>query len=238
MPRRRPHYKKAKKRPQKRFHKKRKNTYNKIQSVIVRTPGVAVPDRMFVKLSYMDTDSRFLASAGNAFGYIRYKSNSLFDVNPLLLSSTVPGFTELSTLYEEYRVHAVKITVRFCNQESFPSVVLVWPTDADQATLLSQQYLQEMCGNYLARFKHVSSKGGADRGAISLYVSHAKLIGTRNFNTDTTYSALVTNNPANLMWMNIGCYSMDNSVYTSVSIPFEMKMTLYSEFFNRRQLVT
>ena len=130
--------------PKKTTYKKRPIKNNRIQSVVIRTPGVAVPDRMFVQLNYMDTTSRVLAAAGNPFGYIRYFSNGMFDANPLILTSPIPGFTELASLYEQYRVHSIKVSLRFCNQETFPSVVLIWPTDQDQSGLISQAYLQEM----------------------------------------------------------------------------------------------
>ena len=68
--------------PKKTTYKKRPIKNNRIQSVVIRTPGVAVPDRMFVQLNYMDTTSRVLAAAGNPFGYIRYFSNGMFDANP------------------------------------------------------------------------------------------------------------------------------------------------------------
>lgn len=237
MPKRRAQKKRVAPR-RKRGYKKRGGKYTKIQTVRVRTPGVAVPDKMFVKLNYMDTTSRVLAAAGNPFGYVRYYSNGLFDANPLILTSAVPGFTELAGLYEQYRVHAVKMTLRFCNQEAFPSVVVTWPTDVDQTGLISQQYLQEMCGNAFARFKHLSAKGGMDKGAIVNYISHKKLIGTRNYNTDVNYAAFTNANPARLMFMNIGVYSMDGSNYTAANIPFEVRLTFYAEMFNRRQLTT
>lgn len=238
MPRRR-YQKKAKKglRRNKKGYKKR-SKYNKIQSVVVRTPGVVVADKTYVKLHYMDTTSRVLAAPANPFGYIRYFANGLFDANPLILTSLVPGFTELATLYEQYRVHGAKITVRFVNQEAFPSVVVVWPTDQDQSASINQQYLQEMCGNYFARFRHLSSKGGMDRASITNYISFKKLIGTRNYNTDLNYSSLVSTNPLKLMYWNIGTYSMDNSNYTAANVPFECRITFYAEFFNRKQLTS
>ena len=101
--------------PKKTTYKKRPIKNNRIQSVVIRTPGVAVPDRMFVQLNYMDTTSRVLAAAGNPFGYIRYFSNGMFDANPLILTSPIPGFTELASLYEQYRVHSIKVSLRFCN---------------------------------------------------------------------------------------------------------------------------
>lgn len=232
-------YKKSYVRPKKKVaHRKRPIKNNRIQSVVIRTPGVAVPDKMFVQLNYMDTTSRVLAAAGNPFGYIRYFSNGMFDANPLILTSPIPGFTELAALYEQYRVHSIKVSLRFCNQETFPSVVVIWPTDQDQSGLISQSYLQEMCGNAFAKYKQVSSKGGLDAGEINFYLSHKKLIGTKVYNTANEYSAFVTANPARLTYVNVGCYSMDNSNYTAANIPFEVRLTYYAEFYNRKQLTT
>jgi len=232
MPRRR-QVKKARKRA--RHPNKKKSKYSSIQSVRVKQPGVICPDRMFSKLHYMDTSSRILATAGNPFGYIRYTVNGLYDPNPLILTAAVPGFKPIMLLYENYRVRGCKITMRASNQEAFPTVIVVWPTDQDQAGSVSQVYLQEMCGNAYAKFKHVSSKGGMDKAEVSAYIGFRKLIGTSNYVTSPEYVGTDSTNPAKLMYWNLGCYSMDGSNYTSANVPFECRMTFYCEFFNRRQ---
>lgn len=222
----------------KNYKGKRKQKYGSIQSVHIRRPGVVVADRTYIKFHYMDTTSRLLAAAGNPYGYIRYYANGLFDANPLILTSAIPGFTELASLYEQYRVHGAKITIRFVNQETFPSVVVIWPTDQDQTALITQQYLQEMCGNAFAKFRHVSSKGGMDRGVLSAYISFKKLVGTANYNTEADYASVTSTNPVKLMYWNIGTYSMDNSNYTAANVPFECRITFYAEMYNRRQLTS
>lgn len=230
---------KNRKRVYKKKNYKRKGTkYSRIQSVVVRQPGVIVPDRMFAKLHYMDSTSNRLATAGNPFGYLRYYVNGLFDPNPLILTSPVPGFKPIMQLYENYRVRGCKVTLTFNNGETFPSLVLIWPTDQDQAGSVSYQYLQEMVGNAYSKYKSISAKGGIDKGVLSAYISFKKLIGTANVLTSPDYVGTDSTNPAKLMFWNVGSYSLDGSNYTAASIPFECRMTFYCEFFNRRQLTS
>lgn len=237
MPRRKNYRKNFRKKPHRKYYKK-KAKYTRIQSTVVKQPGVIVSDRTFVRLNYLDSTSTKLSSAGNTYGYIRYYANGLYDVNPLLLTSAVPGFNEMMALYENYRVRGCLLKLTFTNQEAVPSIVLVWPTDQDQTTSVNYQYLQEMVGNAYARYKAVSAKGGMDRGVLKLYISFKKLLGTTNILTSPDYTGTSTTNPSKLMYFNIGAYTMDGSAYTSNSLPFEARLTFYTEFFNRRQLTS
>ena len=78
-------------------------------------------DRQWVKLHYVDQTSSAIGNNGAQFGYLRYRS-SVFDPDPLILSSGVPGFKEMSQLYRAYRVHGMKLTLRMVNMEFFPGV--------------------------------------------------------------------------------------------------------------------
>lgn len=235
-------YKKRKiyrrKKPRRKVYKKKGRKYNRIQTSIVRQPGVVVPDRTFVKINYLDSTSSRLASPGNPFGYLRYYSNSIFDPNPLILTAIVPGFKPMMSLYENFRVRGCTIRLTFSNMENFPVLVLVWPTDQDQSGIVNYQYLQEMVGNAFCRYKSLSAKGGIDKATIKMYISFKKLIGTSNVLTSPEYAGNDSSNPSKLMYWNIGSYTLDGSSFTAASIPFECRLTFYTEFFNRRQLTS
>lgn len=236
MPRKRVNKRGAKKYHRKRKAYKGKKKYSKIQSLIVRQPGVVIPDRTFCKMMYTDTTSNLLATAGNTFGFIRYNANGLFDPNPLILTGTVPGFKAMSGLYERYRVRGCKIKVTFANQEAFPANVLIWPTTEDVSGSVSNVYLQEMLDNAFCRYKTVSAKGGMDRGVLSSYISFKKLAGTGNVITDKDYSATTSANPAVVLFWNIGTYSITATSFTAASIPFECRLTFYVEWYDRLTL--
>lgn len=240
MPRRR--YAKTKKRyPQKRYKKKQyaKKKANKISTVTIRQPGVICADRYRVKLRYVDTTSNRVGSVGNSFGYIRYWANNLFDPNPLVFTTVVPGFKQLTTLYDRYRVRSTKLTVRCTNMEAFPVMVLIWPSFVDLTTSISNQFLQEMLANPYVKYKMLSPKGGMDRAQLSNYISWTKFSGTKNVSTDTDYSALVSTAPAQLFFFNIAAYSVDGANFTAnTSVVYEARLTFYSEFYERNTLAS
>lgn len=214
----------------------KKKKYSTVQSLTVRGPATVVPDRLFTKLMYTDQTSTTLAAAGTSFGYIRYQWNSLFDINPLILTSNVVGKTELSNLYERYRVRGAKIEILACNQEAFPVNIVLWPTTIDQASSMTYAYAQSMLSNAYARYATLSSRGGMDRCRLTGYISTKKLAGSKYTEVDDDYQALTNFNPVNLCFWNISAYSLTQSNFTTASVPFECRITVYAEFFDRRQI--
>lgn len=233
MPRRRIAKPKKAFRAKRKFAKKGRKKYNKPATVTIRQPGVICADLYRVKLSYVDTTSNKVAIVGNSFGYVRYWANNPYDPNPLILTTTVPGFKQLTTLYNRYRCPATKLVVRATNMETFPVVVLIWPSFVDLTTSLSNQFLQEMISNPYCRWKMLSPKGGMDRCALTEYMSWKKFAGTSNVNTDRDYSAPVSTNPGVTFYWNIGAYSVDGSTFTAANVVFEARMVMYTEFYER-----
>lgn len=211
----------------------KKKKYNKISAVTIRQPGVIAADKYRVKLRYIDTTSSTIGSSPNSYGYVRYIGNSLYDPNPLILSTTVPGFKQLTTIYNKYRVRGCKITVNCANMEAFPVMVLIWPSYKDLATSVSNTFLQEMIGNPYCKYKLLAAKGGMDRTILSSYMGWSKFVGTKNVVTDTDYAADVGQNPAIPLYWNIGTYTLTTTAFTSASVQFECRLTFYSEMYER-----
>ena len=226
-------------RNRKRYYKRYRNKkkYQKIETTLIRQPGVIVADRHFCKLRYTDQTSNLLSIASN-YGLIRYYANNVFDANPLILTSSVPGFTELASLYERFRVRACKVKLTACNQEAFPVVVMTIPTNYDIAGSLSHPFLQELLDNPYCKYKALSAKGGQDKCTISNYITMERLFGTKNVKTDEAYAGYDSANPGIMGFMNLCVYSMNATNFTTASVPFEARMTYYVEFFQRKVLTT
>jgi hypothetical protein len=88
-----------------------------------------MPDRLRTTLTF--NKSFTLINAGVAFGNQRFRPTYTYDVDPVLGSSAVPGFTELSALYGSYRVNWFRTIAAFSNQESFAEQVYMIPTSYD-----------------------------------------------------------------------------------------------------------
>lgn len=237
MPQKRAPYKRkrqvAKRRPRK------KSKYTKIQTTIVRQPGVVVPDRMYMKMTYVDVSSTLLGTVGSQYGYYRYRMNDIYDPNPLILTPNVVGQKEMATLYERYRVSGCAIHLIGSNQMDIPVNIVIWPSTDDQATLVStSQYIQQMIGNAFSQYRQISSKGGMDRFSLKNYVSCKKLVGSLQVKYDDGYAALSGASPSIPLYWNIASYSLAGFNYTSGTIPFEARLTFYVEWYDRRTLTT
>lgn len=238
MPLRKKTYKKKPYRKTYKKYKKRKGNYTNVQTLMVRTPGAIVPDKLMCKLMYTDTATNILGSStSNSYGWVGYRINDLYDPNPLILSGRVPGFVELQTLYRKYRVVASSIKIVGSNMMDIPCNILIWPSVADQTSLVgSNNYLQEMISNPFVKYKSISAKGGQDKFYLKNYISVKKLIGDASLANEDIYTGgLTTDEPLTTFW-NVASYSLNGSNYASPWIPFECRITFYCQFFSRQTL--
>lgn len=143
----------------------------------------------------------FLNAAG-AVAMRRYRPNALYDVDPVLGSTTVPQFTELSALYAYNRVIAVRYELEFSNLETFPLNIYTILLNTDPGTLGHIQ----LQGNRQTKQTMLSGKGGMDRGRLVGRSLVATVVGTdieREDNFRGTSAAV----PVDQIWLGIGCYS-------------------------------
>ena len=210
--------------------------YSKIQSLKVRQPGAIVPDRLFMKMMYIDTTSNNLAIVGSTFGYFRYNANGLFDPNPIILTGNIAGFVELSALYARYRVRGCSIRLNTMNQLDQPVNIVIWPSNEDPATLITNTYLQGICAQPYSKYRSLSAKGGSDRTTLKGYMSTKKVVGSTSPGFEQNYAGTSLANPTDLWFWNIASYSITNTAYVAAGVPFECRVTMYVEWYERKVL--
>lgn len=103
----------------KRSYKRTKRNYKKKASVsVVRTP-TAFPDRVFTKLKHTQTHA--LSGAANyAFGY---QLNNMYDPYVGVGGGQPRGFDQWATVYQVYKVHAVKVRCSFFQTTAIPVIL-------------------------------------------------------------------------------------------------------------------
>ncbi len=106
----------------------------------------------------------------------RFRPNALYDIDPVLGSTVVPNFVEISTLYQYNRVIGVQHNITICNNETFPLNVYSIYSNTDPGTLGHVQ----LQGNRLCRYKMVSAKGGMDRATLTGRTTVANIVGADN----------------------------------------------------------
>lgn len=214
-----------------RRHKK----YNRIQTLKVRQPGAIVPDRLFTRLMYWDSDSSVINAASSIFGYLQYNANGAFDPNPLLSSASTKGFSQMAQLYNRYRVHGCKILYTVSNQNTFPITAFCYPSNQDLSGTASFNNVMSWTMQPYCRHRMISPVTAGARTTFKYYMSTKKIMGYTGSKYDDTTSAQVVANPTNAWYWNIGVFS-PSSGQTMVSSYFDVKITYYIEFYDRKTL--
>jgi hypothetical protein len=70
-------------------------------------------------------------NVGIAHANVRYTPTYAYDIDPLLASTAMPGFTEWGAIYRFYRTHSSSIRVTFSNKEAFPITSCICPVNFD-----------------------------------------------------------------------------------------------------------
>jgi hypothetical protein len=153
-----------------------------------------------------------------------------YDIDPLVASTAMPGFAEWAQFYSRYVVRSSRIRVDFMNNEAFPAMVFVTPTNliytmnttlANVRLLLAQPYSR-------------SSKIGALTGNGVVSVDHTMntdhFTGFPDVRFDDTYGALTTGTaPLNNWYWNIGWISGLAGTVSGMLLHIELEVEI--EFY-------
>lgn len=225
---------KKKFRGKKKFGRKRGRHHRKAGGLAiarVRGPGVVVPDKMLMKMSFLDVTHQAIGTVGSSVGGFSLSANSLFTNQPI-------GWAEISVLYRFYRVRACKATVRFVNMEAFPSNCLLTPQNATLGITLANGQIAMQ--NAFVKYGQVSPVTGMDHVTLKNYMSTVKLVGTQAVKWDDTYASIVTGGPTNQWFWTVYVYPLlSTDTYTAAKqVRIEFKMTYYVEWYERNILST
>lgn len=199
-----------------------------------------VSDRQFVKLSYQDVTTPTLTGtvSSNSNQYIL---NGLYDFNTAVASTSIPGYAEWITMYNNYRVHYVKLQYECVNDtdnggNGYP--IYMWAQFTPTApTYSTWTGLMEMAGNRYFKYKALSCKGGLDKGKISMSCNLGQLLGNKiEYNTSEFYAGQSGSNPSRAMYGDVGIATLDGTSAVNLSAYIKVRFVLYCEFYNRRTL--
>jgi hypothetical protein len=194
-----------------------------------------MPPHIIRKLNFIDGNPLRFNALSN-YVYWRYRANSVFDPDPLILTGGISGFTELAALYREYRVTHLEFEWNISNRESFPVMIgLAFTTLDVVGTITSGAAAFNLLENgYSTRGKILSAAGGQDRFTFKGKVSIADLFGNpEQYAGDNSYAANVTGDPARLLFANCVAVSTTGAnMALGVSISMTLRYT--TQFFNRQ----
>lgn len=152
------------------------------------------------------------SNAGNQYIYWRMKMGDIFDPNPLIATGSISGFSELAALYRRYLVTSLTVTLDVVNNEAFPVVVAIAPSDIDLATVITSGALALNLAEYpLAKKVLLSAAGGQNRGRLTMTINLGRFVGQPTaYRGSLDYSALTNTSPATNTYFNVAAASASN----------------------------
>jgi len=187
-------------RGQKRRSKQRAPGVEMVHLTIHRGPNY-VPDRFRTTLRFQKTT--VLINGISPFSSQVLIPTFAYDIDPLVGSTAMPGFTELGTLYRKYRVHGSSLRVSFNNEEAFANLCYICPTNTSfGANYANYQYF---LSNIRTKTKVAGAISGASRVDLSASFTTAEFGGASDLLIDDAYSGFCTGgSPTNNIYWNIG----------------------------------
>ncbi len=192
---------------------------------------VLCADKVRVKLRY-PFESNLFSMASTTVSQ-RWHSNALFDVDPVLGSTSVPGFAEWSALYSYNRVIKTKFLCNIGNYENLPIQVFIVHSNTDPGTT-GITWNEYASGSFNRSFMIGSISGQPAKTIIST-ITPRKLLGDRMAFDEMNFVGTSTANPADLTYVGIGLQCISN-LNNGVQIAGFLEFTV--EFFDRKNLQT
>jgi len=170
------------------------------------------PSRIYVTLSY------------NAFWVVnnptsnaannRFIPTYCYDVDPLLLNTKIPGFTEYGGLYRYYRVLAAKVRLSLVNAETFPGIAYAVPVNSDPGSNVSLSVADGYCAQPQTKRRALGGNAGNNVCNIGISESTSKFAGAWDEGVLDGYSAPVIGSvaPINNWYIMVGFVTFQGQV--------------------------
>jgi len=189
--------------------------YGSTQGVVKLTKNIIAPPAVIVRLRY-NVSFRF-TNAALAYVSNSYNVNGLYDVDPLVGSAAIPGFTEWMALYQTYQVISCRAHLVFTNLSSTSpaEVAVAWI----QGTQAQNTFTPAEYNGPWSSSGNMSVLGGDDTFKYDRKVYLAELNGTDAYWGSVSYfQGTAGTNPATPMQLLLGCNSPTGATTLSPSV--------------------
>jgi hypothetical protein len=190
-----------------------------------------VPPSVIVRLKYIV--NRSLNNAGLNTASIQLRANGLYDVDPALASTPVPGFVEWMTMFQKYRVLKVNSKCIYISRDSGlnPIVNMGMGNTFHAANAKTIGYFEGSD----QKTTMVSSTASNGR-SLSMTRTTTYIVGDEEALAEEQYCGTNATNPVNLWFVSIAAdVSYIGAAFVNgVSIRWETEF--FAEFYLRRNL--
>jgi len=166
------------------------------------------PPALAIKLRY--NINQRLNSPGVDSASYGWNANGLYDVDPALASTAIPGFAEWMALYRNFQVISTRAHVTVVNETTEPTQVdFTWIPQIKAVNT----YLPNLYGNAYSTNRSISGKSGMDRVTYDREIDMAQLSGSLTYwGSVSNYQGTILLNPQTLFQFQIGVNSIVGGV--------------------------
>jgi len=194
------------------------------------------PRSKVAKLKYVDTDTTTITfTGGNTQPSNVYKINSAYDVNNSVASTNMPGFAEMSSMYNNYKVLATKIKTTFYVPDAFSEPLTVGIIMVPQAlgsyTQAEWQHLvRANPNNCVSRMAIPVQRAQTVKMYRKLSAVHGN---PAEFRGNENYSAVYTANPATIMYGYVFASQLTGNIPPAGEVTAKTEVTMYIKFYKK-----
>lgn len=221
------------------MHKKQKKHANKGRKAKapkakrnVRIGPVEAADSETVRLRYPIRGT--LSTVGTVIAK-RWTPNAAYDVDPVLGSTSTPGYAERAALYTYYRVEKFRLHVKFSNLDNL-SVSLystVSNTDPGTGGTNYNGYAQSAFGK---TFELAPFYSGAGSVTLNQTVAVHKVLGMPTSQADS-FRSVTTSIPSDLVYWGFGIYSNAGTNFAN-GVGYTGYIEMFVKFYSRQDQLT
>lgn len=193
---------------------------------------VQAADSFTVKLRYPIRGT--LATVGTVIAK-RWTPNAAYDVDPVLGSTSTPGFAEYAALYTYYRVEKCKVHCTFSNLDnlSISLYSVVSNTDPGTAGTNYNGYAQSAFGRTYELAPFYSGRGTVTHNQS---IPVAELLGMSTAQADS-FRSVTTSIPTDLIYWGFGIYSNAGTNFAN-GVGYTGFIEMHVRFYSRQDQLT
>lgn len=182
---------------------------------------------LHTRLRYVDRKS-----VTGAAGYwtSEWRANSMYDIDYNAVGHQPMGFDQLAALYHRYRVYGLAYDFTIINEGTEPIQLTMYCDNTTGVTIDPNDAAEKKN----ARTVYVGGSGGKQISRLKGYLNIKKMLGYKS-NTDDDLSALVSTNPAQVLFLNMAAYTADGSAST-MNATIITRFRFYAKFYDVVQI--
>jgi len=202
--------------------------------MIMPKKQLIVNDSEFVCFRYTDYSAETIPATGQVFNR-RFRPSAAYDIDPLLGNTSMPGFAEWSSFFQNYLVTVSKCLVRVTpGGASAPELITLLPTQLDLGSSPTLATVTSLPDQSYATTKLLGGLGSPTLTLKSSF-STKKVFGSDRVYNDNDYASSVTSVPTLNWYWNISGLS-PSPVAAASTIYMETIIDIGVVFFNRKNL--